>query len=210
MVCQGRISDGGVYRNSTFYKALENWSLNLPDPVPLPGSKDPQWMLDQCNEPIPYLLVVDDALPLGRHCMKPFPQSNLSDRKRLFNDRLSRMRRVSENVFRIWGNTFRVFTTAMALKPEKVVFTTLAIVAPHNMLRLESKESYTFDGLLDAEGDDGNIIRGEWRSDASNFTKSLPMNKSKRASVSAERIRNIFADHFYGVGQIPWQWNVLI
>ena len=46
---------------------------------------------------------------------------------------------------------------------------------------MESKESYTFDGLLDAEGDDGNIIRVAWCSDASNFTKSLPMNKSNRA-----------------------------
>ena len=43
---------------------------------------------------------------------------------------------------------------------------------------MESKESYTFDGLLDAESDDGNIVRGEWLSDATNFTKSLPMNKS--------------------------------
>ena len=98
----------------------------------------------------------------------------------------------------------------MALEPEKAVAITLATVAPHNMLRMESKTSYTFDGLLDVEGDDGNIIRGEWRSDASNLTKSLPMNKSNRASVLAELIRNIFADHFYGVGQILWQWNVLV
>ena len=73
------------------------------------------------------------------------------------------------------------------------------------MLRMESKESYTSDGLLDAEYDDRNIIRQEWRTDASSFTKSLLMNKSNRASVSAEHIRNIFADHFYGVGQILWQ-----
>ena len=98
----------------------------------------------------------------------------------------------------------------MALEPEKAVVITLTTVALHSMLRMESKESYTFDGLLDAEGDDGNIIRGEWRSDASNFTKSLPMNKSNRASFSAKRIRNIFADHFYGAGQIPCQWNVLV
>ena len=84
------------------------------------------------------------------------------------------------------GNTFRVFTTIVALEPEKAVVITLATVTLHNMLRMESKESYTFDRLLDAEGDDGNIIRGEWRGDARNFTKSLPMNKSNRASVSAE------------------------
>ena len=62
--CQGRITVGGVYRNSTSYKALENGSLNLPDPVLLLGSDDPQWMFDQCNEPIPYVLVTDDAFPL--------------------------------------------------------------------------------------------------------------------------------------------------
>ena len=143
--CQGRISDGGVYRNSIFYKVLENGSLNLPDPVPLPGSDDPQWMFDQCNEPIPYVLVADNTFPLGRHWMKPFPQYNLSDLKRIFNYRLSTMRRVSEIVFGIWGNTFRVFTTTMALESEKTVVITLATVVLHNMLRMGSKESYTFD-----------------------------------------------------------------
>ena len=92
MGCQGRISDGGVYRNSTFYKALENGSFNLPDLLPLPGSDDPQWMFDKCNESIPYVLVADDAFPLGRHCMKPFPQFDLSDLKSIFKYRLSRMR----------------------------------------------------------------------------------------------------------------------
>ena len=78
----------------------------------------------------------------------------------------------------------------MALEAEKAVFISLATVALHNMLWMESKESYTFDKLLDAEDDDWNIIREEWHSDASNFTKSSPMTKSNQASVSAERIRN--------------------
>ena len=208
--CQGRISDGGVYRNFTFYKALENGSLNLPDPVALPGADDPQWMFDQYNEPIPYVLVADNAFPLGRHCMKPFPQSNLSDRKKNFQLEIIQNETSKRKCIWVWGNTFHVFTTTMALEQEKTVVITLATVVLHNMSRMDSNESYTFDGLLDAEGDDGNVIRGEWRSDASNFTKSLSMNKSNRASVSAERIRNIFADYFYGVGQIPWQWNFLV
>ena len=35
--CQGRISDGGVFRNSAFNLALSNNSLNLQDPKPLPA-----------------------------------------------------------------------------------------------------------------------------------------------------------------------------
>ena len=42
----------------------------------------------------------------------------------------------------------------MALEAEKAVFISLATVALHNMLWMESKESYTFDKLLDAEDDD--------------------------------------------------------
>ena len=172
--CRGRISDGGVCRNSAFYKALENASLNLPDPVSLPKSKDPRWMFDQSDEPIPYVFVADDAFPLGKHCMKPFPESNLSDRNRIFNYRLSRIRRISENVFGIWGNTFRVFTTTMALEPNKAVDITLATIALHNMLRMEIREKYTADGYLDTENEEGNVISGDWRIDAGDFTKPLP------------------------------------
>ena len=142
--------------------------------------------------------------------MKPFPQSNLNDRKRIFNYRLSKMRRISENVFGIWGNTFRVFTITMALEPNKTVDITLATVALHNMLRMESREKYTADGYLDTEKDDGNVISGSWRTDAVDFTTSLPNTKSNRASVSAEDTRYLLADHFYGPGEVPWQWNVLV
>ena len=157
-----------------------------------------------------FLSVTDDAFPLGKHCMKPFPQSNLSDRKRFFNYRLSRMRRISENVFGIWGNTFRVFTTTMALEPKKAIDITLATIALHNMLRVESREKYTADGYIDTEEEDGKVTSGDWRTDAVDFTISLPKNKSNRASASAERTRNLLADHFYGPGEIPWQWNMLV
>ena len=208
--CQGRIGHGGVYRDSAFYKALENESLNLPDPIPLPKSKDPRWMFDQSDEPIPYVFVADDAFPLGKHCMKPFPKSNLSDCNKIFNYRLSRMRQISENVFGIWGNTFRVFTTTMPLEPNKTVDITLATIGLHNMLPMESREKYTADGYLDTENEEGNVISGDWRIDVGDFTKPLPKTKSNRAAGSAERMRNLLAGHFYGPGQIPWLWNILV
>lgn len=49
--CNGRISDGGVLKNSTLSRALENNELNIPDPLPLPGR----------TTPCPYVIVADDA-----------------------------------------------------------------------------------------------------------------------------------------------------
>ena len=116
--CQGRISDGGVYRDSSFYSALQNNSLNLPDPAALPRCFDPTWEYAQTLEPIPYVFVADDAFPLGMHCMKPFSQSKLTDRNRVFNYRLSRMRQLSENAFGIWVSRF-----AYSLPPLPLILT---------------------------------------------------------------------------------------
>ena len=33
---------------------------------------------------MPFVFVAGDAFPLGTNCMKPFPQSNLDDRKKNF------------------------------------------------------------------------------------------------------------------------------
>ena len=133
--CQGRITDGGVFRNSYLCKALDNGSLNLPDPKPLSFSHSPEWAHEQCTEPIPFVFVGDDAFPLSDHCMKPYPRTNLTLRKRVYNYRLSRFRRCSENAFGIWVNRFRVFTAKIHLSPEKATAITLASLLLHNMLR---------------------------------------------------------------------------
>ena len=74
--CQRRISDGDVFRNSAFNKGLERYKLNLPDPAPLSTSTDPTWPHEQ-NDPLSYVFVIDDAFPLGKHCMKPYSQTYL-------------------------------------------------------------------------------------------------------------------------------------
>jgi len=51
--CQGSISHGGVFKNTEFYRKLEN-DLYLPQDEALPGR----------TIPVPYTLVADDALPL--------------------------------------------------------------------------------------------------------------------------------------------------
>ena len=110
---------------------------------------------------MPYVFLADDAFSLGKHCLKPYSQSGLTPIKRIFNYRLARVRRVTENAFGILTNRFRVFTTRMCLDPDKATIITLATLVLHNMLRQLSYESYTLEGYIDMETESGDIVEGE-------------------------------------------------
>eukprot|EP00794_Sanderia_malayensis_P017912 gene17912-biopygen12902 len=208
--CQGRISDGGVYRNSMLHQMLCNGDMNLPSPRPLPNSNNPAWEPFESDVPVPYVFVADNAFPLGRNCMKPYPDRALEDKKRIFNYRLSRFRLVSENAFGILTNVFRVFSSTMNLHPDNATSVVLAALVLHNLLRTKSSESYTPLGFADAIVD-GDVIEGDWRSTASaSALRDLPARRhGNNSTKSAETLRDTFADHFYGPGQVPWQWKNL-
>ena len=64
--------------------------INLPEDEPLPGSDDT----------MPFVFVGDEAFPLRPYLMRPWPGRMLTDEKRkVYNYRLSRARRVVENTF---------------------------------------------------------------------------------------------------------------
>ncbi len=79
-----RTSDGGVLANSTFGQALRDGTISLPQDALLPGAEH--------LRPQPHVFVADEAFPLHRDLMRPFPGHNLSGRQRVFNYRLSRAR----------------------------------------------------------------------------------------------------------------------
>ena len=60
--CNGRISDGGVFRESSLFSAFQNNKLDLPPPEVLPG----------CTIPMPYIIVADEAFPLKDYILKPY------------------------------------------------------------------------------------------------------------------------------------------
>lgn len=99
--CQGRLSDGEVFRNTQLYEKIEMGQLNLP----------PDESLDGTNQSVPYLFVGDDAFGLSATILKPFsgtyPKGSM---QRIFNYRLSRARRIVENVFGI-SSVAEVITT---------------------------------------------------------------------------------------------------
>ena len=87
----GSLSDGGVFRNCSLFEALENGLL-----------------------PNNGVIVGDDAFPLKTYLMKPYPGANLAYDEKIYNYRLSRARRISENGFGILVSRFRVFQKPIA------------------------------------------------------------------------------------------------
>ena len=202
--CNGRISDGGVFKNCNLYHALEQNSLNIPKESTLPGTE----------QAFPFVIVADDAFPLKQYLMKPYSQQGLTPEKRVFNYRLSRARRVVENAFGILANRFRVFMTPMNLSPEKVEIITLACCVLHNFLRTKvtSLQVYMPPGSVDMEDPDTHTIhQGEWHS-GPQPAGLLPLAQqgSNRHSNTAGHLRDSLSQYFVSDhGSVPWQWNMV-
>ncbi|KAK3758976.1 hypothetical protein RRG08_005602 [Elysia crispata] len=80
----GRNSDGAAFKTSDFGKAFMNKELDLPNPSLIPGT----------DEEMPYHFVADEAYPLNLNIMRPFDGRNLNNTRRVFNQRLSRARKL--------------------------------------------------------------------------------------------------------------------
>nr|CAI5845544.1 unnamed protein product [Callosobruchus analis] len=178
--CQGRISDGGVIKNTSFYKKLQGNELHLPSDNALPNTE----------KVLPYVFVADDAFPLEEHIMKPYPGSHQEDSiERIFNYRLSRARRVVENAFGILSVVFRVLRKPMLLEPHKAAKVVLACIYLHNYLRRSksSRNIYTRQDTFDQEID-GKIIQGSWRQEReANPTSLLPIRNIPLADKMKEK-----------------------
>lgn len=121
----GRVSDGGVIKNTEFGKAIYSKSLQIPSPSQLPNS----------DKILPYVFVADNAFQMQENLTKPYPGTDLTNKQRIFNYRLSRARRIVENVFGILVSRFGVLQTTIELTPEKAQIIVLACCYLHNFLR---------------------------------------------------------------------------
>ncbi|KAM4027492.1 uncharacterized protein ACNLHF_023212 [Anomaloglossus baeobatrachus] len=146
-----RVSDGGVFKHTTFGQRLLKSKLNLPQS---------QSNFDQLN----FVFLVDEAFPLQKNLLRPYPQSALNPARRIFNYRLCRARRVVENAFGIMSNRFRIFHTPINLKIDSIDKVVLACCVLHNFLRKRDELEYVPPGFVDVESSsDGQIIPGACR-----------------------------------------------
>lgn len=179
--CNGRISDGGVFRESTFAKTLSKNTLNFPPAEMLPGR----------DKAVPYVIVADDAFPHKDVIIKPYPQRGLTHSERIFNYRLSRARRVIENAFGILANRFRVLLDPINLRAQKVEIITLACVVLHNYLATENGSLYT----------DISTTNNPLRT-----LQNIGRQSGNKSMAEARNIRDEFKEYFSSqAGAVPWQ-----
>ena len=136
--------------------------------------------------------------------MKPYSHRNLDDKKLLFNYRVSRYRRVTENAFCILSCRFRLFLARACLSPDTAVDLILAAVTLHNMLRT-GIHTHPQKSLMKK-------LISKPRSDASsNMFMSLKSGRqNNRSSKNAEEMQDGLAEYFYGPWAVSWQWGLLV
>lgn len=168
-------------------ECIRNKHFDLPPPKILPNT----------NIEAPHVFLGDEAFPLLTNLLKPYRRADasLDVTKANFNYRLSRARRLVENVFGILACRFRIFHTTIDLNVSTIenVVTSCCII--HNLLLDENPISENSNGIEDAEND----------SDLDEFVDiEYPDNE-----LEAVAIRNIFKDYMNGAGAVPWQDRML-
>ena len=193
------MNDSGVWNASDMRKRIEDDDLGIPAPKPLLFG----WIK------VPFVFVGDDKFALKTYMMKPYPQKNLTEERRVYNYRHSGARRISENLFGILANKWRIFQQPLNLSPKKSSTMTTCALVLHNFLRRNSRNVYTPPGLIDYIDENGQLVQGSWRSDQANpvgvFSTAIPSQVGKKASRSAKAIRETFTEYFMNEGCVKWQ-----
>ncbi len=200
---QGRISNGGIFNDTSFAKGMELGTLNLPPEEPLAPGRP-------C---VPYVVVGDAAFALKRNLMNPYPGSHeRGTPERIFNYRLSSARGRIENTFGIMTTVFRIFRKPMQLEPKKAKIIVHCSALLHNFLRQSRtfRNTYTPGGTFDRyEEVDGQLTlkKGSWRAEGEPQNSSMRLAVvGRRSCKNAKDIHDEFGSFYKSEqGRVPWQ-----
>ena len=148
--------------------------------------------------PFPFILVADEAFPLKRNLMRPYPGRGITEEQHVFNYRLSRARRVVEHAFGILASRFRVYHRAINMKPANVERVIKATCVLHNLPQENNV----------ADNGDHQPTSGEHSREAMPF-EDLRGIASNRPTGQAIDTRNTFKDYFLSAGHVEWQEHMV-
>jgi len=182
----GRESDGGVLRNSVFFKKLQQNQLNIPEDVELPNT----------NIKAPYTFIGDEAFPLLTNLLRPYPGKQLlnDQKKKIFNYRLSRARRTVENAFGILSSKWRILNKAIETNVEHAITITKAVCVLHNLILKHDQLSNPIDNL----------------EEQTTIFKNTVGRQNNRFGRLAKDSRELFTEYFSSeAGSVPWQLDYI-
>nr|CAI5828899.1 unnamed protein product [Callosobruchus analis] len=166
----GRVSDGGVINNTCFYKALVEGQLKIP-------------AVNERNN-LPYVFIGDEAFALRKDFLKPYNERELNPARSNYNKRLSRARRIIENVFGILANRFRIYHTEIGISVESIETVVMATCVLHNYLRKKNPNRY-----IEISADEEDKARDVLPSLQRGFG-------SRRFPEDAKQVRELFLQYF--------------
>ncbi|XP_032518470.2 uncharacterized protein LOC116770939 isoform X3 [Danaus plexippus] len=175
----GRNSHGGILQSSKFGSKLRNGFLCIPPEKALPHS----------TQKLPHVFVADEAFPLTENIMRPYPSHLLNDeKKRIFNYRLSRARRIVENAFGMLQERFELFQKGIKVQPKYINNIILASTCLHNFII----DGHSMDAL------------------SSNTNNAIDRtNDSVFNNLDGMVVRDCFTEYFSNVGNVYWQNEIV-
>lgn len=173
----GKSSDSTVFKESVFFKKLENEHLNIPAP---------QESYAGFDGPVPFVFVADEGFGLSNHILRPYAGKFLSVTKRIFNYRLSRARRYIECTFGILANKWRILHRPLNVDSTLAEDIVRVCCVLHNFVRdrdgIRIEDTLIVEGLLDMDP------------------------AGRPTSRLASNVRDMFAKYFISSeGAVPWQ-----
>ena len=132
----GKECDSLIFKETLFWKKMNEGSLNIPKPKPLH---------ETIVKDVPYVLVADEAFPLSVNLLRPFGGTHLDAVKKIFNYRLSRARRYVECAFGILANKWRILHRPLDVQADTAIEIVKACTVLHNFVR--EKDGLNFEDI---------------------------------------------------------------
>lgn len=176
---RGKQSDGGTFIASTLFNLLEAKQFCVPPDQELPGS----------NIKLPNVLIGDEAYPLKKYLMRPYPRRVLTPKREYFNTRLSTARKCIECAFGILYSKWRFLSKDIDTYPDKACILIKCACILHNFIRIHDGETdldyCTVMENLNMQNENAvQVNQGQGRN-------------NNRSSREAKQIREMFETYFY-------------